>query len=98
MPIEAAKAAATGGITLHVDGIRGVNSHHIAEAAFKALARALRRPALLPVPAPAMRLALGEMAEALLLSSTKARPTVLEDTGYEFKAPTLAKAFEQILP
>jgi imidazoleglycerol-phosphate dehydratase len=31
-----------GGITLHVDGIHGVNSHHIAEAAFKALARALR--------------------------------------------------------
>ena len=31
-----------GGITLHVDLIRGANSHHIAEAAFKALARALR--------------------------------------------------------
>lgn len=31
-----------GGITLHVDALRGVNSHHIAEAAFKALARALR--------------------------------------------------------
>jgi imidazoleglycerol-phosphate dehydratase len=31
-----------GGITLHVDLIRGVNSHHIAEAAFKAVARALR--------------------------------------------------------
>ena len=31
-----------GGITLHVDMARGVNSHHIAEAAFKAVARALR--------------------------------------------------------
>ena len=31
-----------GGITLHVDQIHGVNSHHIAEAAFKAVARALR--------------------------------------------------------
>ena len=31
-----------GGITLHMDLIRGKNSHHIAEAAFKALARALR--------------------------------------------------------
>ncbi|MFO6462748.1 imidazoleglycerol-phosphate dehydratase HisB [Jannaschia sp. KMU-145] len=31
-----------GGITLHVDGLRGVNSHHIAEASFKAVARALR--------------------------------------------------------
>ena len=34
--------AMNGGITLHVDGIRGINSHHIAEAAFKAVARALR--------------------------------------------------------
>ena len=34
--------ATHGGITLHVDALRGINSHHIAEAAFKALARALR--------------------------------------------------------
>jgi len=34
--------AMNGGITLHVDRLRGVNSHHIAEAAFKAVARALR--------------------------------------------------------
>jgi imidazoleglycerol-phosphate dehydratase len=32
-----------GGITLHVDMIHGINSHHIAEAAFKAVARALRQ-------------------------------------------------------
>ena len=31
-----------GGITLHVDMLHGVNSHHIAEAAFKAVARSLR--------------------------------------------------------
>ena len=31
-----------GGITLHVDLVHGINSHHIAEAAFKAVARALR--------------------------------------------------------
>jgi imidazoleglycerol-phosphate dehydratase len=31
-----------GGITLHVDCLHGINSHHIAEAAFKAVARALR--------------------------------------------------------
>jgi imidazoleglycerol-phosphate dehydratase len=34
--------ATHGGITLHVDLIHGVNSHHIAEATFKAVARALR--------------------------------------------------------
>lgn len=31
-----------GGITLHIDALRGINSHHIAEAGFKAVARALR--------------------------------------------------------
>ena len=31
-----------GGITLHIDCLRGINSHHIAEASFKAVARALR--------------------------------------------------------
>jgi len=34
--------AGNGGITLHIDQIHGFNSHHIAEAAFKAVARALR--------------------------------------------------------
>ena len=35
--------ATHGGITLHVDQVHGLNSHHIAEAAFKAVARALRQ-------------------------------------------------------
>ena len=34
--------AGNGGITLHVDRVHGFNSHHIAEAAFKSVARALR--------------------------------------------------------
>ncbi|MEO9826459.1 MAG: imidazoleglycerol-phosphate dehydratase HisB [Paracoccaceae bacterium] len=34
--------ATHGGITLHIDQLHGINSHHIAEAAFKAVARALR--------------------------------------------------------
>ncbi|MCV6597439.1 MAG: imidazoleglycerol-phosphate dehydratase HisB [Mangrovicoccus sp.] len=38
-----------GGITLHVEALAGINSHHIAEAAFKAVARALRE-ALEPDP------------------------------------------------
>ncbi len=35
--------ATHGGITLHIDRLHGFNSHHIAEAAFKAVARALRQ-------------------------------------------------------
>ena len=34
--------ATHGGITLHVDALHGINSHHIVEAAFKSVARALR--------------------------------------------------------
>jgi imidazoleglycerol-phosphate dehydratase len=34
--------ATHGGITLHVDQVHGINSHHIAEACFKSVARALR--------------------------------------------------------
>ena len=34
--------AMNGGVTLHVERLDGINSHHIAEAAFKAVARALR--------------------------------------------------------
>ena len=35
--------ATHGGITLHVDALHGINAHHIAEATFKAVARALRQ-------------------------------------------------------
>lgn len=87
---------------LHHDDIRGpVNLVAPETATSKGFARALGehlgRPAIVPAPAFAVKLALGEMAEALLLSSTKATPKVLEDTGYRFKAPTLAEAFRQIL-
>jgi uncharacterized protein (TIGR01777 family) len=63
----------------------------------KALGDALGRPAVLPAPAFAVKLAMGEMAEALLLASTKVEPRVLEATGYTFRAPTLGAAFRQIL-
>jgi hypothetical protein len=63
----------------------------------RALGEYLGRPAIVPAPAFAVKLVLGEMAEALLLSSTKVRPKVLEATGYEFKAPSLATAFHRIL-
>ncbi|MEL6105757.1 MAG: TIGR01777 family oxidoreductase [Planctomycetota bacterium] len=51
----------------------------------KTLGRVLRRPALFPAPAIALRFALGEMADALLLASTRVLPGVLEETGYRFR-------------
>lgn len=56
------------------------------------LARILRRPALIPAPAFALRAALGEMAEGTVLASQRVRPTVLQASGFEFRHPSLASA------
>jgi uncharacterized protein (TIGR01777 family) len=49
-----------------------------------ALAKALHRPALFPVPVFALRMVLGEMAGALLLSSQRVVPAEMEKLGYKF--------------
>jgi uncharacterized protein (TIGR01777 family) len=61
-----------------------------------ALARALRRPALLPVPAFALRLALGEMADEALLASQRVQPEKLLKAGFPFAHPQLDEALAQI--
>jgi len=61
------------------------------------LARVLSRPAILPMPAFAARLAFGEMADALLLAGQKVEPAVLEDNGFLFSWPTLEPAMKHIL-
>ena len=58
----------------------------------RTLAGALNRPALLPIPALALRLGLGEMAADLLLASTRAVPAKLLDSGYAFEHPKLDQA------
>lgn len=63
----------------------------------KILAQALHRPALFPAPAFALRLALGEMADALLLSSQRVRPQVLEKLSYRFLHPELSSEFNAVL-
>jgi uncharacterized protein len=60
------------------------------------LAKTLHRPALFPAPAFALRLALGEMADALLLASQKVMPSKLADSGYPFMQPVLASALAEI--
>jgi uncharacterized protein (TIGR01777 family) len=54
------------------------------------LGRALGRPALLPVPAFAARLAFGEMADVALLSGARVRPKRLLESGFHFDDPDLA--------
>lgn len=56
------------------------------------LGRVLHRPAFLPAPAFAVRLLAGEMADALLLSSARVKPEVLERAGYQFAMPSLEAA------
>jgi uncharacterized protein (TIGR01777 family) len=63
----------------------------------KALASAMHRPALFPTPAFALRLALGEMADALLLSSQRVLPTRLEKLGYNFQYADLSATLKNVL-
>ncbi|MBT2250424.1 TIGR01777 family oxidoreductase [Arthrobacter sp. BHU FT2] len=57
-----------------------------------ALARALHRPAALRVPAPVLRLVMGDLARELLLSSQRLEPAALSAAGFTWEHPTLAQA------
>jgi uncharacterized protein (TIGR01777 family) len=61
------------------------------------LGRVLSRPTFFPMPTFAVRLAFGEMGEALLLGSTRALPTRLTESGYRFRHSTLEPALRQLL-
>ncbi len=61
------------------------------------LAKAMHRPAFFPAPAFALRLALGEMADALLLSSQRVAPQKLQQLGYRFLHPDLPTALSAVL-
>jgi uncharacterized protein (TIGR01777 family) len=61
------------------------------------LAKAMHRPALFPAPAFALRLALGEMADALLLSSQRVAPRAIERLGYQFLHSDLTSALTAVL-
>jgi uncharacterized protein len=61
------------------------------------LAKTLHRPALFPAPPFALRLALGEMADVLLLASQKVMPSKLTECGYAFLQPDLTNALRETL-
>ncbi|HKV25176.1 MAG TPA: TIGR01777 family oxidoreductase [Candidatus Acidoferrum sp.] len=63
----------------------------------KCLASMLHRPALFPAPAFALRVALGEMADALLLSSQRVLPAKLQKLGFEFQHGALKAALAHTL-
>ena len=87
--------------SMRTDGVSGpVNAtapHPVTNAEFaSALGRALHRPAFMPAPAFALRLMLGEMADALLLSGQRAVPAKAESRGFTFKYARLDDALAAI--
>jgi uncharacterized protein (TIGR01777 family) len=62
-----------------------------------ALAKALHRPAVFPIPGPALRLVIGAGAEELLLWGQRVDPARLQASGFAFRYPELGPALEAIL-
>ncbi|MGO9125965.1 MAG: TIGR01777 family oxidoreductase [Terriglobales bacterium] len=87
---------------LTTDSISGpvnmVSPNPVRNAEFtRTLASVLRRPAILPMPAFAARLAFGQMADELLLASQRVQPAKLASSGYQFQHPDLLSALKGIL-
>lgn len=62
-----------------------------------AVSRAVHRPSFLFVPAPLLRIALGEAADEVLLSGQRVAPSVLTATGFAFTHPEVGSALQAIL-
>ena len=63
----------------------------------KVLGDVLNRPTVLPAPAPALRLGLGQVADELLLASARVEPAKLKESGYDFRYPELKGALRHLL-
>ena len=93
------------GVYLHalsrddLDGpVNAAAPNPVTNAEFTAtLARVLRRPAVLHVPAFAPKLVLGEFADEMLFASIRAVPARLQETGYRFRFPELEAALRHTL-
>lgn len=78
--------------------VNAVTPNPVRNADFaRIVGRVLHRPAILPAPRFALRLALGEMADALLLSSQRAIPQKLLDSKYIFQFSDLETALRTML-
>jgi uncharacterized protein (TIGR01777 family) len=63
----------------------------------KTLGKVLGRPTVFPMPAFAARLAFGEMADELLLSSGRVEPIKLQASGFQFRHPDLAAGLRHVM-
>lgn len=87
---------------LMTDSLRGpvnvVSPQPVTNAEFtKTLGRVLGRPTIFPMPGFAARLALGEMADELLLSSQRVQPGKLRASGYNFRHTELETGLRHVL-
>lgn len=75
--------------------VNAVAPHPVRNEEFaRTLARVLHRPAVIPVPARALKLAFGAMAEGTILASQRVAPSRLMGAGFEFQYPRLDQALE----
>jgi len=84
------------------DGVQGpinaVSPNPVTNREFtKVLGRVLGRPTIFPMPGFLARLALGEMADSLLLPSAYVLPKRLQETGFEFRNPDLEDCLRHLL-
>jgi uncharacterized protein (TIGR01777 family) len=63
----------------------------------RTLGRVLGRPTIFPLPAPVARLALGQVADELLLASQRMEPARLRESGYSYRYPELEGALRHLL-
>jgi uncharacterized protein (TIGR01777 family) len=63
----------------------------------RTLGRILGRPTVFPLPAPVARLALGQVADELLLASQRIEPTRLKESSYSYRYPELEGALRHLL-
>ena len=87
---------------IDTDSISGpvnlVSPNPVTNAEFtRTLARTLHRPAVLPLPAPALRLIFGALANETLLASQRVIPARLQQSGYAFAHPDLQSALDAAL-
>lgn len=93
------------GIILHVinnigikGAVNGTAPNPVTNKVFSStLARVLKRPAFLPMPAFVLKLLLGEMAQELLLSGQRVIPKKILDAGYDFQYAELEDALNEVV-
>lgn len=86
-------------LTVEVEGpMNATTPNPVTNAEFTAaLARVLRRPALLPVPALGPRLLFRDMADELAFASIRVYPAAAQASGYTFRHPNLEPALRHVL-